>query len=434
MAAKVYFLDDRSNSGPTSLVSKMLAVFDAAGLDQIVKPGDLVAIKVHCGEYNNTAYLRPVYARALADRVKSLGGRPFVCDTTTMYYGSRATALDELLTAERNGLTSATLGCPFIVADGFHGTDDLRIDLPEGFILREAYVAKAIALADVLIALTHFKGHGAGVYGGAIKNLGIGCQSKRGKHNVHLGGHPRYGWAVGASAYFPQRCGGRECERWQSCESACPWGLIHVGQSGIEIELERCSGCSSCAGLISCGVLQYPEDHYDAFCTAIADGALGVVKAVGREKVGFVNMAIDVVPACDCASFSDRPVVPNLGVFASRDPVAVDQACLDRLNATPGIAGSRAEEMGVARPGLPKLPAVAAAVGSSQELQLTAGAFNGLGEREYELVALEPPTQVSMPFDARRPREKFAELVRRDEICPPGGFRRLPEVDLSRMR
>ena len=135
MASKIYFMDARSNSPQTSLVTKMITVFEAAGFEKLIKPGNTVAIKLHCGEWNNTAYLRPVYARAIADKVKSLGGRPFVCDTTTQPYNpyaTRCTSLDLMITAERNGYNSASLGCPFICADGFIGMDDYRIDLPEG--------------------------------------------------------------------------------------------------------------------------------------------------------------------------------------------------------------------------------------------------------------------------------------------------------------
>ena len=192
--SKVYWMDAHSESTETSLVAKMETVFNAAKLDEMISPNDVVAIKIHCGEWNNSAYLRPVYARALADRIKELGGRPFVCDTTTSTYspyGSRSSQLDILLTAERNGYSSATLGCPFVCADGWLGTGDLRVDIPEGYLLKEAYVAEAIAAADVLIALTHFKGHSMGVIGGAMKNLGIGAQSKRGKLNVHMGGTPQ---------------------------------------------------------------------------------------------------------------------------------------------------------------------------------------------------------------------------------------------------
>ena len=166
----VYYMDAHSESTETALAAKMITVFDAAGLDEMIAPNDIVAIKVHCGEWNNSAYLRPVYARQLADRVKELGGRPFVCDTTTSSYspwGSRTSEIDILLTAERNGYSSATLGCPFICADGFIGTSDFVVDIPEGYLLKEAYVAQAIAAADAVIALTHFKGHSLGVIGGA---------------------------------------------------------------------------------------------------------------------------------------------------------------------------------------------------------------------------------------------------------------------------
>ena len=136
--SKVYYMDAHSETVETSIVAKMLTVFDAAGLDEMIAPNDIVAIKIHCGEWNNSAYLRPVYARALADKIKELGGRPFVCDTTTStygVYGSRSSELDIILTAERNGFNSATLGCPFICADGFIGTSDFRVDLPEGYFL-----------------------------------------------------------------------------------------------------------------------------------------------------------------------------------------------------------------------------------------------------------------------------------------------------------
>ena len=137
--SKVYWMDAHSESTETSLVAKMTTVFNAAKLDEMISPNDVVAIKIHCGEWNNSAYLRPVYARALADRIKELGGRPFVCDTTTSTYspyGSRSSQLDILLTAERNGYSSATLGCPFVCADGWLGTADFRVDIPEGYLLK----------------------------------------------------------------------------------------------------------------------------------------------------------------------------------------------------------------------------------------------------------------------------------------------------------
>ncbi len=330
MASKVWYMGNRSNSPNTSYVATMLELFETAGFQEMIKPHDTVAIKLHCGEWNNTAYLRPVYARALADKIKSLGGRPFVTDTTTLTYNpnpGRATELDMRYTAERNGYTSEALGCPFIVADGWSGTDDVCIDLPEGYILKEAFIAKAIAHADVLIALTHFKGHPLGVVGGALKNLGIGAQSKRGKHNVHMGGHPKYG--MGATTEFhPERCKGKnECPMWEQCNDCCPNGLFHVKDDTIEWEREKCTGCLAHIGVnLGCGVFSLPREPMEMLHPAIADACMATVKAVGKEKVGFINMAIDISPWCDCVNFADTPLVPNIGVFAGYDPVALDKA------------------------------------------------------------------------------------------------------------
>jgi len=442
----VAYMDARSSSVDTSLVAKMLTVFDAAGLDEIISPGDVVAIKLHCGEWNNTAYLRPVYARALADRVKELGGRPFVCDTTTLTYSphpSRSTELDLLITAERNGYTSAALGCPFICADGFVGTSDYRVDIPEGFILKEAYIAQAIAAADVLIALTHFKGHAMGVIGGAVKNLGIGAQSKRGKFNVHLGGHPKYGFHV-ANKYMPEAFKGKEnAPDWQMIEDACPFGLLKIDEDDKLIwDRERCTNCLGCGMVLGPrGIWEMSAETFEATDAAIADGALGAVKAVGAEKVGFINMAIDVSPGCDCPGFSDMPVVPHLGVFASKDPVAIDQACVDMATAAPGIQGSRAEEMGVDQPGDVKFDMVSPLFeGLSQQTTINTGAMIGLGSRDYEMVEVPRAgnEKFAFPPDPRLNRVRFQKMYDKFEPFPYDrhdgrGFDRLPEVDLGKV-
>jgi uncharacterized Fe-S center protein len=423
----------------------MLEVFDAAGFDKMIKPYDTVAIKLHCGEWNNTAYLRPVYARALADRIKELGGRPFVTDTTTMTYGphcSRATELDIRMTAERNGFTSAALGCPFIVADGWSGTDDVRIDLPEGYILKEAYVAKAIAHADVLIALTHFKGHPLGVVGGSLKNLGIGAQSQRGKHNVHLGGHPKYG--LGATTTFrPERCNGKKCQVWEQCDNCCPYGLFHVKDNTIEWEREKCAGCMGHINVNTwCGVFDFPRKPLEMFQPAIADACLATVKAVGGNKVGFINMAIDLTPMCDCMGFANTPIVCDLGVLAGRDPVAVDQASLDKVREAHGVPGSLAEDRGVAAPGAKKLEAVSPVYpGMSEESQIKTGELIGLGSREYELVTIDGASGkfFDFPADTRPLGQRFANLYAKETPFPGGryggqGFKRAEEADYDKLK
>ena len=445
MGSKVYFMDGRSISPQTSLVAKAATVFEAAGFDSLIKPGDTVAIKLHCGEWNSSAYLRPVYARAIADRIKELGGRPFVCDTTTLTYSpfsSRATELDLLLTAERNGFTSAALGCPFIAADGYIGTSDYRVDVPEGYLLKEAYVAQAIAAADVLITLTHFKGHGMGVIGGAIKNLGIGAQSKRGKFNVHMGGHPKYGMGA-ATKFNPEVFAGKENDQeWELIEDACPIGLLKVTDDDkIEWDRDRCMTCLGCAGVLNPrGIFEASQEMFDATDIAIADAALGVMKTV--PKVGFVTLGIDVSPKCDCAGFSDMPIVPHVGVFASLDPVAIDQACIDKVTEAPGTPGSLSEEMGVEAPGERKFDLAGAAIeGLSEQTTINTGVVNGMGTRDYKLYVVEPAgrAKFSFSFDRRPSRQRFGRIFEKLQPFPfdrheGRGFDRLPEVDIEAVK
>jgi len=445
MTSTVYYMNARSASLETGLVPKLLAVFDAAGFDKLIKPKDVVAIKTHCGEWNNTGYLRPVYARALVDRVKSLGGRPFVCDTTTLPYNpyaSRVTELDFLITAERNGYSPAVLGCPFICADGFMGTDDYRVDLPEGYILKEAFIATAIAAADVLITLTHFKGHAMGVIGGAIKNLGIGAQSKRGKFNVHMGGHPRYGF-TGSATLHPEKLTGHNGGnggKW--LEDLCPYGLVHVMDKSIEWDQENCPTCRACMGpMTSCGVLEVHNANQEAANAAIADACLAAIKAVGKGKVAFINLALDLTPGCDCQGFSDMPIVPNLGVFASYDPVAIDKACIDKATGAIGISGSTAAEKGVQAAGERKFEACSSrAPGVSEEIQLVTGEIIGLGSRQYDLVEVAQgnPEDFAFSPDSRpvglRFRDKFAKFSPFPYDRYDGkGFLREDEVDLDRI-
>jgi len=437
--AKVYFMNDRSQSTQTSLVAKMLTLFDAAGFDKMIKQGDTVAIKLHMGEYNNTAYLRPVYVRALADKVKSLGGEPMVVDTTTLTYlpfAGRASAPDYLRTAARNGFTNESVGCPIVIADGYIGTDDMRIDLPEGFILKEQYVATGIALADSMIALTHFKGHPMGTCGGAIKNIGVGGASKRGKLNLHLAMHPKYG--LNTRSFVTQRCMGKDCPVYEVCKNVCPHGAFHHTGTTIEYYREKCTGCLACLPIVSgaCGVGGIPEAYFDVTAAAIADSALAVTKALGPEKIAYINMAIDLTPHCDCVNYSDRPFVGDLGIFASWDPVAIDSACIQMTKDSEGLPNSVAMEKGVMSPGMPKLTSCGSAMGVSEEIQPNVGQKIGLGTRDYELEEVLEQEDTS-PFECSDTPvgAKFKKaFAKKGDIYPPGGFKQADEVDLEDMR
>lgn len=436
--AKVYYMDDRASSYQTSLVAKMLTLFDAAKFGSMIKRGDLVAIKLHMGEFNNTGYLRPVYVRAMADKVKSLGGDPMVIDTTTLPYSafpSRATAVDYLNTAYRNGFTPSAVGCPVVIADGFIGTDDIRIDLPEGYILKEQYIATGCALADSMIVLTHFKGHPQGTFGGAVKNIGVGCASKRGKLNLHMGGHSIYGFAE--RLWFPQRCAGKSCPTWEVCDNLCPVQSYRVTDSGIEWKKELCVGCGACFGpMATCGALFPPLGWLEATATALVDSALAAVKAIGKGKMGFINLAVDISPFCDCVNFTDRSIVPNLGLFASWDPVSVDAACVQKAKESSGMPGSLAMAKGAMNPGIPKFSTCGSVLGVSEEIQLNVGVKIGLGERKFEIEEV-PAQEDPTPF-LFNPIPGGARLARRwakkPEIQPEGGFKRVDKVDFSELK
>jgi uncharacterized protein len=436
--AKVYFMNDRSTSIQTSLVAKMLTLFDAAEFGKMISPGDVVAIKLHMGEYNNTAYLRPVYVRALVDKVKSLGGNPMVVDTTTLPYSpfaSRATALEYLNTVARNGFTHASLGCPIVIADGYIGSDDMRIDLPEGFILKEQYIGTGIALADSMIALTHFKGHPLGTYGGALKNIGVGCASKRGKLNLHLGGHPKYG--VRARPWMPQRCEKENCPSYQVCLYVCPSGAIVHTEKSVEFRRDKCIGCLSCIGVVTmCGVGFFADDYFDATAAAITDSALAAVKAVGPGKVAFINMALDIAPWCDCVNFSDRPIIPNLGIFASWDPVALDSACLQKAKEAAGMPDSLAMAKGAMHPGAAKFSACGSFLSVSEEIQPNVGEKIGLGTRKFELEEVPVPEDPTPFLYTMLPTGLTLGklLAKKGDLYPQGGFKRADECDFETVR
>ncbi|MCR4676584.1 MAG: DUF362 domain-containing protein, partial [Sphaerochaetaceae bacterium] len=187
--SKVYFTDFRTRVG-VSQGEKLKKLIRAAGISNIDFDGKFAAIKMHFGELGNLAYLRPNYAKAVADVVKELGGIPFLTDCNTLYPGSRKNAVEHLQCAEINGFNSVTTGCQIIIADGLRGTDDIEIPVPNGELCKTALVGRALVDADILISLNHFKGHESTGFGGALKNIGMGGGSRAGKMIQHNDGKP----------------------------------------------------------------------------------------------------------------------------------------------------------------------------------------------------------------------------------------------------
>ena len=318
--SKVYFTDFRTHTNGPSLPGKLAKLIRKAGIGNIDMDGKFVAIKMHFGELGNISYLRPNYAKAVADVVKELGGKPFLTDCNTLYPGSRKNALDHLSCAEENGFSMATTGCHVIIGDGLCGTDEVIVPIRNGEYLKEAYIGHAIMDADILISLTHFKGHEATGFGGALKNIGMGCGSRAGKMHQHNSGKPHV---------IEEQC--RGC---RNCAKECGSDAISYESGKAHIDQDICKGCGRCIGACNFDAIENNnEDANEILGCKIAEYSQAVCD--GRPTF-HISLITDVSPNCDCHPENDAPILPNIGMFASFDPVALDQACVDAcLAATP---------------------------------------------------------------------------------------------------
>lgn len=311
--SKVYFTDFRCkvDEGPAHKLSRLI---DKAGLGEIDMDGKFVAIKMHFGELGNMSYLRPNYAKAIVDYVKARGGKPFLTDCNTMYPGFRKNAIEHLYCAWENGFTPLTVGCPVIIGDGLKGTDDIAVPVVGGEYVKEARIGHAIMDADIFISLAHFKGHELTGFGGAIKNIGMGCGSRAGKQGQHCNGKAQID---------PEKC--RGCKR---CLRECANNGLQFDEATKKMTVtENCVGCGRCLGACNFDAIDFARRGANADLNRrMAEYAKAVV--YGRPSF-HVNIVVDVSPNCDCHSGNDAPMLPDIGMFASFDPLAVDQACAD---------------------------------------------------------------------------------------------------------
>ena len=317
--SKVYFTDFRTHVG-VSLTEKLQRLIKKAGITDIDMDGKFVAIKMHFGELGNLSYLRPNYAKAVADVVKECGGKPFLTDCNTLYPGSRKNALEHLDCANINGFNTITTGCQIIIGDGLRGTDDITVPVRNGEYCKEAYIGRAVMDADIFISLTHFKGHESTGFGGAIKNIGMGCGSRAGKMQQHNSGKP---------IVHDDLC--RGCRR---CAKECGSDAITYENGKAVINQDICKGCGRCIG--ACAFDAIENQNWNAneilgrkmaeYSQAVCDG----------RPTFHISLVRDISPNCDCHGENDAPILADVGIFASFDPVALDQACVDAcLHATP---------------------------------------------------------------------------------------------------
>lgn len=321
--SKVYFTSFKATF-TENLLQKLTRLIRTAGmLDEIDFQDKYAAIKIHFGEPGNLAFLRPNYAKVVADLVKEAGGKPFLTDCNTLYVGGRKNALDHLDAAYGNGFSPLTTGCHVIIADGLKGTDEAIVPI-DGEYIKEAKIGQAIMDADIFLSLTHFKGHESTGFGGALKNIGMGCGSRAGKMEQHNAGKPHVESEL--------------CVGCKACTKVCAHDAITVEQRKAAINHDRCVGCGRCIGVcpMDAIVSDYDESN-DVLNKKIAEYSWAVIK----DRPHFhISLVCDVSPNCDCHAENDIPIVPNIGMFASFDPVALDMACVDAVNKQPIIGGS----------------------------------------------------------------------------------------------
>lgn len=323
----VFFTNLRTRVGE-SLLDKMERLVRKAGIGEIDFANKYVAIKMHFGEPGNLSYLRPQYVARLVKIIKELGGKPFLTDCNTLYVGGRKNALDHIESAYQNGFNPYNTGAHVIIADGLKGLDEIKVPVPDGKYVKEAKIGRALMEADIVISLTHFKGHESAGFGGVIKNLGMGGGSRAGKMEQHSAGKP-----------FVQQ---ELCIGCGQCEKYCAHDAVHVTDRKSFITEEKCVGCGRCVGVCPVDAI---SPMWDEANTVLSEKMAEYTAAVVRNRPRFhISFVVDVSPYCDCHGENDVPIVPDVGIFASYDLVALDQACVDAVNKQPIMPGSMLDE------------------------------------------------------------------------------------------
>jgi uncharacterized protein len=325
MSSKVFFLTSRS-AGNRSVLDGIPKLMEAAGLE-FVRENQLVAVKVHVGQPGTTRFLRPQFVRAVVDVLKGRGAKPFLTDSNTLYRGERDNAVDHAIAASLHGYDLQGTGAPFIVADGLTSKEhvDVRVDLPH---FKSVRYGAAAHHAGSLVVLSHFKGHMVSGYGGAVKNVGMGLGSRAAKQQMHGDVKPAY-----EDAALCDRCG--------TCASVCPAGAVEAEEMMMKFDWHLCQGCGDCIVHCPQGALRIQWDSPpERLGEKMAEVAFGVLKDKLKRSL-FLNFILEVTPDCDCLPWSDHPLVPDIGILASRDSVAIDAASADLVSAAPGLGNTR---------------------------------------------------------------------------------------------
>ena len=366
--SKVYFTDMRAKAG-RSLLYKLEMLVRKAGIEQIDFKDKFVAVKLHFGEPGNLAYIRANYAGRLVKFLKEKGAKPFLTDSSTLYLGRRSNAIDHIESAYENGFNPLAVPCPVIIADGLKAIDYKEIPLNLKYC-KTAKIGSAIADADIIVSMNHFKGHEQTGFGGALKNLGMGAASRQGKLELHSSSQP----IIDCDA----------CTSCGQCVQYCASDAIHLNKARkAEIDYAKCVGCGQCVAVCQYEAAQPVwNNSTEVLNCKIAEYTLAVIK----DKPNFhINFVMDVSPDCDCWGHNDAAIVPNIGIAASFDPVALDLACADMVtqaaaNTNTVLDAHKHENL----KNVDKFKIIHPATNWKTGLQYANEI--GLGEMEYELV------------------------------------------------
>ncbi|OEU45228.1 MAG: 4Fe-4S ferredoxin [Desulfobacterales bacterium S7086C20] len=368
MKSRVYFADLRTTH-TKNLTSKIRTLLESVKLTDKIKDKALTAIKLHFGEAGNTAYIRPVFIREIVDAVREAGGNPFLTDANTLYVGTRSDSVGHLTTAIKNGFDYAVVGAPLIIADGLRGGSETAITVNLNRY-KKVFVGSEIVRADAIVSAAHFKGHELSGFGGTIKNLGMGCASRKGKLAQHSSVSPKV-----------KR---KNCEGCGECIDRCAQQAITFVDEKAKIDQKKCVGCGECILICPNGAIKIQwNQQIPVFLENMVEYTIGVLKGK-KESAAFLNFITDVSPACDCYGYNDAPIVADIGIVASNDPVAIDQASADLVNQAQGRKDSALSEN--LEPGKDKFRGLYPNV--DWEIQLDYAARLGLGTREYELIKI----------------------------------------------
>jgi uncharacterized Fe-S center protein len=354
MASKVFFI--RFTSADPQRFEKMSRLVSQSGVLGNLESENLVAIKTHVGEEKNDTHIEPGHIGAIATLCKQRGAEPFATDTTVLYRSRRDNAVKHTMLAVEHGFSVENMGCPFVVGDGLLGRQEESVEVNLKHY-KEVMLAPFVFESDSLLLVSHFTGHLAAGFGATLKNLGMGCASRKGKLVQHSGVAP-----------FIKS---KKCVGCGVCVRYCPEDAISMPEKIAQIDSERCIGCGECLAVCRSHAVGFEwATESAALQEKIAEHAFGVCLAK-RGKIGFVNVLCKVTGSCDCMAVQQKVLAPDIGALASLDPVALDKASYDLFVQQ---SGKRIEDY--EHPHL------------NGALQLTYAEKIGLGRQDYDLVEL----------------------------------------------